>query len=477
MPGRITRIPIGSRVRKWPSASWDTIADAVEEFQASDRTRPTPLPQQLTRRNVTVLLRNDSTEDLNAGGVLGVGDPTKEPSSSTPNNVELSQPMFAGHAPSSTYAGKFAIVASPVAAGGIREATVTGFAWVQVNVTDANHSYADVSGYTTKLASVSSAAGAAKIWWRESSAGTGDMWALVYIEPKTEIGPLTLIAVLEGGDEVPVAASPSEPSTLLCMESPKLTVYRVGFGGVEQVAQSSVVSPLYLANPYASHTLGPGTYTVLGCSEIGSLYSGTGGPKYLALSPTLGSLPDYSSLTPARVLGMLSSGSVAWVNPPDGSGVPDWVFDYETDPLESLELTDELVKVSSNDTDAKYAENVFADTGSYETGKDVLVNFETQNEGGNETLRCFVERQDIPSYASVGTDADSFGFVRLLNDKIEYEPIHGFDFDKAQVYYKDDSGDWHAIDVPTTSDDAWFGVCDGALGFHEFTPGLCTDPT
>ena len=94
------------------------------------------------------------------------------------DNVETFKNALAvsGVTPTADHAGAFAILLEPIAAGAMGRAIVSGVTPVKVNITNADHRYAEVeAGQAGYLASAES--GSALLLWKE--AGTGEKWALV----------------------------------------------------------------------------------------------------------------------------------------------------------------------------------------------------------------------------------------------------------------------------------------------------------
>jgi hypothetical protein len=72
-------------------------------------------------------------------------------------------------------AGRFVILAEPLAAGEIGRAWASGVCQAWIDVTDEGHRFADIDDGSSVL--VSRGTGAASILWKES--GTGTKWAIV----------------------------------------------------------------------------------------------------------------------------------------------------------------------------------------------------------------------------------------------------------------------------------------------------------
>lgn len=130
-----------------------------------------------TRQTGIVPVKNASDANLGRFAVLGIDGPLFTPD----ENSDFFQRAAAlrGIKPTQAlHAGKFFVLAEPIAAGGVGRAYVAGVFPALVNVTDAGHGFADVADNSSDyLASAS--AGAAQVLWKES--GTGVKLALVRI--------------------------------------------------------------------------------------------------------------------------------------------------------------------------------------------------------------------------------------------------------------------------------------------------------
>jgi hypothetical protein len=157
-----------------PAAVWNNVLDMVQDYRNSRMNGGAGAMRPGRPGGNIILVRNDSGAARARFDVLGISAPVYTPT----QNLSTFQNQIAavGVTPVAGHAGKFVIMLEPLAAGSIGQALVVGVCPVQVNVTDANHGFADVAasqcGY---LASGST--GAAAILWKES--GTGVKWAIV----------------------------------------------------------------------------------------------------------------------------------------------------------------------------------------------------------------------------------------------------------------------------------------------------------
>lgn len=135
-----------------------------------------PQRQQQQPNPATVVIKNSTGADRSQCEVLGISGVEVLPADDFAEFQSRSAFTGAIPATASHSNGRFAILAEPIPNGEYGRAYISNLAAVQINVTDANHSFADITDATTaKLASVES--GPCVILWKES--GTGDKWAIV----------------------------------------------------------------------------------------------------------------------------------------------------------------------------------------------------------------------------------------------------------------------------------------------------------
>ncbi|HPD48718.1 MAG TPA: hypothetical protein P5279_12520 [Anaerohalosphaeraceae bacterium] len=174
MAGYLQKVNPGDRLRI-AARTYNAFVDAAKAQQMQS------LGSQSGPRNdapvvMLVQVKNVSGSDCPHFGVLGISgvvfDPVAAPDAFKDSVV------FSGTTPSalSHAGGRFVICAEPIANGSIGAAWAGGICQVQIEVSNADHAYADVSnGLMTKLASVES--GPCTILWKQS--GTGTKWAIV----------------------------------------------------------------------------------------------------------------------------------------------------------------------------------------------------------------------------------------------------------------------------------------------------------
>ena len=175
-----------------------------------------------------ITIKNNTSSFVEANGILGLGDYLSESSGSIPTELLMMfrSQSFAilGEEPDEDlHTGKFCILSQGLAAGEIGKAWVGGTVPVLVNVTDADHNYAELKDAdSTQLKSGS--AGSAQIIWKES--GTGSKWAAV-----------RLISGGSGSGTIinPYVISPGSGSTA-STDTWDVTAQPTGYDGVEITA-------------------------------------------------------------------------------------------------------------------------------------------------------------------------------------------------------------------------------------------------
>lgn len=164
-----------------------------------------------------VRILNESGEDLDRFAILELTAPLISPA----DNLDEFQrrPAFRGGIPTADTGGRFAILMDAIPTGRIGRAWVSGACPVQIDVTDADHRYAEpASGQSDHL--VSAETGPAEILW--AAPGTGEKWALVRLGAA-------------GGVEVEVEVFTGVTLTSTDLE---FTVSRVWVHKVEEVAET-----------------------------------------------------------------------------------------------------------------------------------------------------------------------------------------------------------------------------------------------
>lgn len=133
------------------------------------------------RQGDVVLIRNDSGGDADRFGVLGIDGPVVDPADDDlefKGRVALSgvEPTRADHL------GVFSVLLEPIADGKTGIGQVSGVCVAKVNVVDAAHRYADVTGGSAAQLTSANLGGAQILW----KSGTGSQFAVV----KLGVAPL-----------------------------------------------------------------------------------------------------------------------------------------------------------------------------------------------------------------------------------------------------------------------------------------------
>ena len=155
---------------------WNAMLDAARDRQARQHsTGRTPGPDF---RGVPVLIKNSSGTDRSQYDILGISGVVF---AATDDGFKQRIALTGVTPAAGSHEGKFAVLSEPIGDGDIGPAVVDGATICQVNITDANHEYADIAnGDVAKL--VSAKSGPVQIIWIES--GTGVKWAVVRIGSK-----------------------------------------------------------------------------------------------------------------------------------------------------------------------------------------------------------------------------------------------------------------------------------------------------
>ena len=173
------RVEAGQSIQAAFSAkTWNRFCDTADLVLGRQYgTRGGALGQTGYPANI-VLIRNDSGADVGRFGVLGISGVDINPTASAEAAAQFAErPVLTGATPTTaSYSEQFCVTIEPIADGAIGRAAVSGVFACKVNVTDADHKYADVKNLdATQLASTS--CGVCQLLWKES--GTGEnKWAL-----------------------------------------------------------------------------------------------------------------------------------------------------------------------------------------------------------------------------------------------------------------------------------------------------------
>jgi hypothetical protein len=183
---------------------YNAFVDAAEAHK--NRMTAPPSAQQLRESGDTVLVRNDSGQNIIRFGILGIDGPLVEPAA----NLERfkNRTVLKGVIPiTADHSGKFVITQEPIRPGKIGRALISGVSAVQVLVLDEDaedYQYADVFEPFGEWM-IASPTGSASILWRES--GLNIRWALVRIGNIRPTGvfpvKLTKVGGTHGDDTTP----------------------------------------------------------------------------------------------------------------------------------------------------------------------------------------------------------------------------------------------------------------------------------
>lgn len=187
----IKRAPSGKR-GKLSSGAFNQFADAAEFLEQVHRSGSGAVKLRETGKQF-ILVQNTlssgsvpGSADLDQFSVVGLGDPVITPDDDLDEFkgrivLEAVTPTEADHK------GKFALLLEPLAEGAIGRACVCGACVVQVELTDEDHEFADVTDSdATKLTSCDD--GSALILWIEdagTSVAVGTKWAVVLLQGKS----------------------------------------------------------------------------------------------------------------------------------------------------------------------------------------------------------------------------------------------------------------------------------------------------
>ncbi|MCC5829380.1 MAG: hypothetical protein JJU36_08030 [Phycisphaeraceae bacterium] len=171
----LKKVQTGQKLRI-PAAAYNAFVDVVADLKQRQRSIHQD-PSATVRHSGIVLVSNASGAARERFDALAVTGPVFTPTDnldSFRNRVALR----GGLAQSADDAGRFVILLEPLAPGAIGMAMAVGICPARVQVSDAEHRYADVDDSGDGLLH-SAELGAAHILWKE--AGTGTRWAIVRI--------------------------------------------------------------------------------------------------------------------------------------------------------------------------------------------------------------------------------------------------------------------------------------------------------
>lgn len=124
----------------------------------------------------TIKIKNSSGSSCSRFGVLGISSALYSPTSEA--DAFKSEVVLTGTTPTTaTHMGKFVVLVDDIANGSIGRAWLAGVCQVQIDVTDATHTTADVKDSSRAMLQSFQKTGAARILYKES--GTGTKWAII----------------------------------------------------------------------------------------------------------------------------------------------------------------------------------------------------------------------------------------------------------------------------------------------------------
>lgn len=165
------------------ATAYNAIIDAAQAEQRRQLGNDSD-PRTTTRDASIIRVKNGTGSDLPRLSVVGLSTPIFTPTDSL--DAFLREVTFRGIVPTSSHLGKFAILLEPAATDQVVRAFVSGVCPVMVDVSDADHTCADVDPTQTD-ALASSETGTAQILWKEGDDdpvyATGPQWAVVRFGP------------------------------------------------------------------------------------------------------------------------------------------------------------------------------------------------------------------------------------------------------------------------------------------------------
>jgi len=144
-----------------PAATCNAFVDAALDHQRRQHSTSRERERAAQPAGL-VSVRNDSGEDRGRFGVLGITGPVLTPTENL--NAFKNRVVLHGSVPQASHAGRFVLLAEPIAAGAIGRAFVDGVCPIRVEMDDESHGFADVAaGQTSTLRSAAS--GTAQLLW------------------------------------------------------------------------------------------------------------------------------------------------------------------------------------------------------------------------------------------------------------------------------------------------------------------------
>ncbi len=169
MPQRGDPLSISAR-------DWTDMQRVVDKFRNGGVSFQAPAQQSSMRSPTIVKVLNDTGDPLELCAIVGLGEPVILPAD---NEIEFIRNIAFEIVPPTP--GRWGVLQTPVAAGEITTAVVSGVAACRLNVTSEAFSnlFADAVDPDFTGLKVSDAIGNAQVLWR--AGGTGSQWSIVRI--------------------------------------------------------------------------------------------------------------------------------------------------------------------------------------------------------------------------------------------------------------------------------------------------------
>jgi len=164
----------GERLRI-PATAYNRLMDVARDHQADKQNTARRPAMSLLPSGVILTVKNSSGSDCGRFEILGLDSPVFPPED---NTADFSRgPVMSAVTPADpNHRGSFVVLLEPIADGAVGRAIIQGAAYVQVDITDTDHEWADVTDGETEYLT-SGATGSARIIWHESSA-PGQVWCV-----------------------------------------------------------------------------------------------------------------------------------------------------------------------------------------------------------------------------------------------------------------------------------------------------------
>jgi hypothetical protein len=168
------------------AAEYNAMLEAADAAAAGrfEGGKPRPVPE--TRSAGVIRIRNDSGAAVEIGQVLGIDGSFFDAVGTATERLEFARrPTMLGVEPTDDHAGRFAVAIEPITADDHGKAIAAGLVAAAVDITDADHNFAEAKtdGGVTNL--VSGVFGSAQIIFRPDPEATGVQPCLVRLGNRT----------------------------------------------------------------------------------------------------------------------------------------------------------------------------------------------------------------------------------------------------------------------------------------------------